>query len=88
MFPCFCLLSFISNNQLARDSPLSVAPVIILALAPTLDKSLREDIMLCPMRALRYYYLDRTKDLWVGKELVFVSFLDQTHGCPLLLTFG
>ena len=32
--------SFLSKNQLAREGPESVAPVVILALAPTLDKSL------------------------------------------------
>ena len=54
--------SFLSKNQLARDGPASVAPVVIPALAPSLDKSLPEDKSLCPVRALRYY-LDRTKDL-------------------------
>ena len=63
--------SFLSKNQLASDGPASVAPVVIPALAPTLDKSLSEDKSLC--RALRYY-LDRTKDLRKGKDLVFVSF--------------
>ena len=65
--------SFLSKNQLARDGPSSVAPVVIPALAPSLDKSLTEDKSLCPVRALRYY-LDRTKDLRSGKDLVFVSF--------------
>ena len=65
--------SFLSKNQLARDGPASVAPVVIPALVPTLDKSLSDDKSLCPVRALRYY-LDRTKDLRKGKELVFVSF--------------
>ena len=65
--------SFLSKNQLARDGPASVAPVVIPALAPTLDKSLSGDRSLCPVRALRYY-LDRTKDSRQGKELVFVSF--------------
>ena len=32
--------SFLSKNQLAKEGPDSVAPVIIPALAPTLDKSL------------------------------------------------
>ena len=50
--------SFLSKNQLARDGPAAVAPVVI---------------PLCPVRALRYY-LDRTKDLRAGKDLVFVSF--------------
>ena len=65
--------SFLSKNQLARDGPAAVAPVVIPALAPSLDKSLKDDKSLCPVRALRYY-LDRTKDLRTGKELVFVLF--------------
>ena len=50
-----------------------MAPVVIPALAPTLDRSLKSDRSLCPVRALRYY-LDRTSDLRQNKELVFVSF--------------
>ena len=50
-----------------------MAPVVIPALAPTLDKSLKEDRSLCLIRALRYY-LDKTQDLRQDKELVFVSF--------------
>ena len=69
LFPSPC---FLSKNQLAREGP-SVAPVIIPALAPTLDKSLKNDRTLYPVRALRYY-LDKTKDLPTGKQLVFVSF--------------
>ena len=65
--------SFISKKHLAKEGPACVAPVIIPALAPSLDKSLKEDRSLCPVRALRYY-LDKTKDLRSGKELVFVSF--------------
>ena len=65
--------SFLSKNQLAKEGPGSVAPVVILALAPSLDKSLKGDRSLCPVRAL-CYYLDRTSDLRQNKELVFVSF--------------
>ena len=65
--------SFLSKNQLARDGPSSVAPVVIPALAPTLDRSLKEDRTLCPVRALKYY-LDHTSQLRQNKELVFVSF--------------
>ena len=54
--------SFLSKNQLAKEGPDSVAPVVIPALAPTLDKSLKGDRSLCPVRALRYY-LDRTSDM-------------------------
>ena len=70
--------SFLSKNQLARDGPASVAPVVIPALAPTLDKSLSEDRSFCLVRALRYY-LDKTKDLRQGKDLVFVSFRKGFH---------
>ena len=65
--------SFLSKNQLAKEGPDSVAPVIIPALAPTLDRSLKFDGSLCPLRAL-HYYLDRTSDIRQIKELVFVSF--------------
>ena len=56
-----------------REGPESVAPVVILALVPALDRSLKEDRSLCPVRALRYY-LDKTQNLRSNKELVFVSF--------------
>ena len=51
--------SFLSKNQLAKEGPDSVALGAITALAPTLDRSLKSDRSLCPVRALRYY-LDRT----------------------------
>ena len=47
--------SFLSKNQLAKEGPDSVAPVVIPALAPTLDRSLKSDRSLFPVRALRYY---------------------------------
>ena len=65
--------SFLSKNQLAKEGPECVAPVVIPALAPTLDRSLKSDRSLCPVRALRYY-LDRTSNIRQHKELVFVSF--------------
>ena len=65
--------SFLAKNHLAKEGPECVASVVIPALAPTLDKSLKEDRSLCPVRALRCY-LDKTQDLRQGKELVFVSF--------------
>ena len=65
--------SFLSKNQLAKEGPDCVAPVVIPSLAPTLDRSLKSDRSLCPVRALRYY-LDRTSDLRQNKKLVFVSF--------------
>ena len=35
--------SFLSENQLSKEGPDSVAPVVIPALAPTLDRSLKSD---------------------------------------------
>ena len=71
--PLYPSPSFLSKNQLAKEGPDSVAPVVIPALAPSLDRSLKGDRSLCPVRALRYY-LDRTSDIRQNKELVFVSF--------------
>ena len=65
--------SCLSKNQLAKEGLDSVTPVVIPALAPTLDKSFESDRSLCPVRAL-HYCLDRTSDLKQNKELVFDSF--------------
>ena len=43
---------------------------------PTLDKALKGDRSICPVRALRYH-LGRTSDLGHNKELVFVSFQER-----------
>ena len=64
---------FLSKNHLAKEGPDSVAPVVIPALAPPLDRPLKYDRSHCLVRAL-HYYLDRTSDLRQNKELVFVSF--------------
>ena len=45
---------------------------------PTLDRSLKSDRSLFPVRALRYY-LDRTSDIRQKKGVVFVSGLDKRH---------
>ena len=72
--PLYPSPSFLSKNKLIKEGQDSVVPVVIPALAPTLDKSLKGDrVIICPVRALRYY-LDRTLDLRQNKELVFVSF--------------
>ena len=64
--------SFIAKNQLAKDGPQSISPVVI----PTLkynQGSKDTDILLCPIRALRCY-LDRTRDLRGDRQLLFISF--------------
>ena len=65
--------SFLSKNQVAKEGPDSVAPGVITALVPTLDRSLKSDRSLWLVRALRYY-VDRTSDLRQNKEVVFLSF--------------
>ena len=67
--------AFLSKNQLASDGPEVVKPVVIPALSPNLDSTLKEDKSLCPVRALRFY-LDRTKDMRKDKHLLFISFKD------------
>ena len=50
-----------------------IAPVVISALAPILDKSLQADRSICPVRPL-LCYLDWTSYLRQNKQLVFASF--------------
>ena len=47
--------------------------VTIPALTTTMDRQFKEDRILCPVQALRYY-LDRTKDLRGSRSLLFISF--------------
>ena len=65
--------TFRSKNQLAKKGLSCVALVVIPVLAPSLDKSLKEDKSLYPVRTL-CYYLARTKELCKGKKLAFVPF--------------
>ena len=62
--------SFLSKNQLAKEGPDSVAPVVIPALDPTLDRSLKSDRSL----SSQSFALLFGQDLRQNKELVFVSF--------------
>ena len=64
---------FIAKNQLAREGSQSVSPVTIPALTTIVDRQFKEDRILCPVRALRYY-LDQTKDLRGSRSLLFISF--------------
>ena len=50
------------QKSAGKEGPDSVAPVVITALAPSLDRSLKSDRSLFLVRALRYYF-DRTSDL-------------------------
>ena len=63
--------SFIAKNQLAREGPQTIAPVIIPSLKCD-QVSQNTDILLSPVRALKCY-LDRTEDSRAGRQLLFVS---------------
>ena len=76
MVSLYSSANLLSKNQLAKESPDSVAPMVNAALAPNLDKALKGDRSRCPVRALRYH-LGRTSDLRHNKELVFVSFQER-----------
>ena len=64
---------FIAKNQLAREGSQFVSPVTFPALTTIVDRQFKEDRILCPVRALRYY-LDQTKDLRGSRSLLFISF--------------
>ena len=49
---------FIAKNQLAREGSQSVSPVTISALTTIVARQFKEDRTLCPVRALRYYWIE------------------------------
>jgi hypothetical protein len=62
-----------AKNRVAKHGTSVLQPIIIPALAPTLSGELKDDNLLCPVRALKYY-LDHTKDLQGDRELMmFIS---------------
>ena len=63
-------IQFIAKTSLTSGL---MPPLTILALTNFLSEDMDEDVLLCPVRALRVY-LDRTKDLRDGKKLLFISF--------------
>ena len=80
--------SFLSKNQLAKEGPESVAPVVIPALAPTLDRSLKSDKPLCPVRGLALLFGQNFRDE-AGQTISFCLLqerLQQRHlTCHYLL---
>ena len=52
--------SFLSKNQLAKEGPDSVTPVVIPALAPTLDRSLKSDSS--------YVQSEHCVTIWTGPQ--------------------
>ena len=62
--------SFVAKTQLAFMPAMTFS---IPALSTSLGQGMEEDVKLCPVRALRVY-VDRTRELHIGKKLLFVSY--------------
>ena len=61
---------FLAKNQIPAADLLSFS---IPALSSSLGQSSEEDLVLCPLRALRFY-LDRTALVRANKRLLFISY--------------
>ena len=71
--PCTHLPAFVQRISWPKRVQTVWPQLLYQPYPPTLDRSLKSDWSLCPVRALRYY-LDRTSDLGQNKVLFFVSF--------------
>ena len=61
---------FVAKSKLSTEA---LRAVRIPALGTSLEQSLQDDLVLCPVRALRIY-LDRTRDIREGKARLFISY--------------
>ena len=68
---CRLVPQFVAKTQLANDGR-SLHTFRIESLANFVSKD-REEMKLCPVRAT-FIYLERTKDMRIGKQLLFVSY--------------
>ena len=66
------LLDYLPKNLRSTDDPSTMAPIVIPSLAEYAGPDLPEEILNCPVRALKIY-LNRTKDLRGHKQLLFVA---------------
>ena len=73
------MLGFLAKNQ--KTTTYKVMDVTIPSLKDYLGPDLQNtsDRYLCPIRAMKFY-LDRTKDMRMGKERLFISFLPGKEG--------
>lgn len=70
---------FIAKTQVLDRPETTMAPVIIPALSPTVERGI-PDRDLCPVRALRYY-LERTQKLRVGNsQRLFLAYKEGHKG--------
>jgi len=71
--------SFVSKTQLRTQGATALEKVSIKALSNSVGRDSAEDLVLCPVRALRAY-LARTRDLREGKDLLFISYQQERRG--------
>ena len=64
--------SFLAKTALTERGPKTLLSVTIPSLDDFVGSDMPDELLLCPVRAVRMY-LDRTKDLRVGKRLFFIS---------------
>jgi len=70
---------FISKTQLRTQGATALERVNIHALSTLVGQDSPEDLLLCPVRALRAY-LSRTQDMREGKSLLFISYQPEKKG--------
>ena len=68
--------SHLTGSLLGTDGTSVLLPIVIPSLSKTLRSDLKDDKLLCPVRAL-CYYLDRTKDIRSSRELIFLSLKER-----------
>ena len=62
--------SFLAKTQLAASPPLAV---VIPSLGSALGQGMNEDLLLCPVRALKIY-MSRTREVRGSRKLLFISY--------------
>lgn len=65
--------SFIAKNQAIHGVSSDITPIIIPALSQVLGKDLPMDLLLCPVRALRYYILRTEPTRRASQDRLFIS---------------
>ena len=64
--------AFISKTELGNKGLAVLRPIVIPALKQSVDKRMKEDLTLCPVRALKFY-IRKTEDLRANRDKLFIS---------------
>jgi hypothetical protein len=68
--------SFIAKTQIAATGTGALPPVVIKSVAQSFGHDMPEDLSLCPVRALRYYF-KKTDPFRRGRKELFLSMLEK-----------